>query len=157
MQKTYKSAYIIVSNRSVGQNFFIEEKFKAGIVLLGWEVRALRNKKVNIKDSYITSKNNELWLLGSHFASENISDHFEKYDPRRVRKLLVTKHEILKISNYIVRQGYTVLPIQLYWKNSWCKVEFAIAKGKKQHDKRRSIKEREWKISKMRVLKKKYP
>lgn len=131
-----------VINREARFNYFIQEEFECGIVLTGTEIKAIREGKVNLKDSYAKIRNNEVYLLNTHISEYKEGNIFN-HDPRRTRKLLLHKREILKYSYKIVKDGYTLIPTKIYLKNGRCKVEIALAKGKKNFDKRETIKNRE--------------
>ena len=131
-----------VINREARFNYFIQEEIECGIVLTGTEIKAIREGKVNLKDSYAKIRNNEVYLLNTHISEYKEGNIFN-HDPRRTRKLLLHKREILKYSYKIVKDGYTLIPTKIYLKNGRCKVEIALAKGKKNFDKRETIKNRE--------------
>ena len=133
---------IVASNRKAFHDYFIVEKFEAGIALKGTEVKSLRNGDANLQDSYATIKNGELWLTGLHispFDKGNINNH----DPRRERKLLLHKREILKLYGKTHEKGFTLIPLDIYFKNGRAKVTLALATGKKLYDKRETIAKRE--------------
>ena len=133
---------IVASNRKAFHDYFIVEKFEAGIALKGTEVKSLRNGDANLQDSYATIKNGELWLTGLHispFDKGNINNH----DPRRERKLLLHKREILKLYGKTHEKGFTLIPLDIYFKNDRAKVTLALATGKKLYDKRETIAKRE--------------
>jgi len=142
---------IIAKNKSAYFKYFIKQEIEAGISLHGWEVKSIRAGKVNINDSYVLLKNNEAFLLGSVFQPIIVTSHI-RYDSMRTRKLLLNKKELYYLSILINRKGYTLVAISLYWKNAWIKIKIGVAKGKKIYDKRLDIKEREWKIKKMRII-----
>lgn len=126
---------VIAQNKKAFHDYFIEDKFEAGIELFGTEVKSVRMGKVNIKDSYITFNKDELFILGMHISPYEKGNIFNK-DPLRTRKLLLHRKEINKIHGLMQRQGYTVVPTSCYFKDSLVKVEIALAKGKKLYDKR---------------------
>jgi len=143
----------IVLNKKARHDFNLEERFEAGIVLEGWEVKSLRAKKVQIRDSYVFIKNNEAWLSSTVIAPlETASTHIHP-QPSRVRKLLLHRDEINKLMGAIDRKGYTLVATAMYWKHGRAKLEIALAKGKKEHDKRATEKDRDWKREKARILK----
>ena len=144
---------IIAANNSANYNFTISNKINAGIVLTGPEVKSLRINTGSIRGAYIIEQNGELWLSNSFIKKyQNSTDH--SYNPSRNRKLLVTKKEFNKISGSIKQGGFTLVPISLYFTdNGFAKLTCGIAKGKKQVDKRESIKQRDWNIKKQRLLK----
>jgi SsrA-binding protein len=143
----------IAINKKARHDYFIEHTFEAGLSLEGWEVKSLRDKKVQIKESYVIVKNNEMFLLGSHISAlKTISTHVVA-DPTRLRKLLLNRLEINRIQDKINQKGATVVPLKLYWSRGRVKLEVGLAKGKKQHDKRQDIKSRDWDRDKQRALK----
>ena len=152
--KKKQGANVIAVNRRASFEYFIEERFEAGISLQGWEVKALRAGKANISDAYVTVKGNEVILLGSIINPLKTSCAFVVSDPTRTRILLLNKREIAKLIGKSQRAGYTIVPLKLYWKGSWAKLEIGVAKGKQEHDKRDSIKDRQWARDKERVMKK---
>ena len=131
-----------ILNRRARHDYFIEEEYECGIVLTGTEIKSIRNGKCNIKDSYGTIRNNELYLLNmfvSHYEEGNIFNHNET----RTRKLLMHKKEILKLNDKIRLEGYTLIPLKIYFKKNKAKLLIGVCKGKKNYDKRESIKERD--------------
>lgn len=145
-------AKVISLNRRARHDYSIEANYEAGIVLEGWEVKSLRDGKAQIAEAYVVIRNSEAWLLGAHFTPlKTISTHV-KGDPTRTRKLLMHRHELNKLIGATERQGYTLVPLSLFWQRGHAKLEVGLAKGKKQHDKRASIKERDWKRDKARLL-----
>lgn len=131
-----------ILNRRARYDYEIEETYEAGIVLTGTEIKSIRQGKVNIKDSYVIIRNEELFLLNAHISSYEKGNIFN-HDEDRTRKLLMHKKEIKKLSNAIELSGYTIIPLKIYFKNSKAKVEIAIARGKKNYDKRETIKNRD--------------
>ncbi|HWP01799.1 MAG TPA: SsrA-binding protein SmpB [Methylococcus sp.] len=143
----------IVLNRQATHDYFIEERFEAGLVLQGWEVKSLRSGKAQIKESYVVLKNGEAWLLGAHISPlASASTHVEP-DPTRTRKLLLRRDELNKLIGQVERKGYTLVPLVLYWKDGRVKLEIGLARGKKHHDKRATEKERDWQREKQRLMK----
>jgi len=133
---------VVTTNRKAYHDYFIEEKFEAGISLVGTEVKSLRNGRANLKDSYVIIKDGEAFLLNCHispYSHGNIQNH----EPTRTRKLLLHKKEIDKLWGNISQKGLTVIPLKIYFKRGKAKVEIGLAKGKRQYEKRESIKERE--------------
>jgi SsrA-binding protein len=131
-----------IVNRQASFNYFIEDKYEAGIVLAGTEIKSIRDGKCNIKDSYVIIRNNEVFLLNahiSHYKQGNIFNHEET----RTRKLLLNKSEILKLNNKLNIEGYTLIPLKIYFVNGRAKVLVGVCKGKKNFDKRESIKEKD--------------
>jgi SsrA-binding protein len=144
---------VIAQNRRARHDYFIEETFEAGLVLHGWEVKALRAGKANLTDSYVLLKNGEAWLLGTTITPLSLASSHVVCDTTRTRKLLLKEREISALYGKINRQGYTAVALSLYWKGAWSKVSLGVAKGKKDHDKRDTIKNREWQVAKARLLK----
>lgn len=145
----------IAQNRRARHDYHIEQRFEAGLVLQGWEVKSLRAGKVQINDSYVHLKNGEAWLFNTLITPLNtVSTHFVP-TPTRNRKLLLNQRELNQLFGAVNREGYTLIPLSLYWKNNRVKVEIALAKGKKLHDKRETEKRRDWEREKQRVLRRK--
>lgn len=154
MKDKQKTNANIATNRKATHDYFIEERYEAGVSLLGWEVKSLRAGRVQLDQAYVLLKNGEAWLFGALITPlQTVSTHIIP-DPQRTRKLLLKGREISKLIGSVERKGYTVVPLSLYWKNNYVKLEIGLAKGKKLHDKRASDKERDWKIEKQRLLKK---
>ncbi|MCL9682932.1 SsrA-binding protein SmpB [Legionella maioricensis] len=144
----------IALNRKAGFEYFIEEQFEAGLVLEGWEVKSLRAGKVNLSDAHVIIKYGEAFLLGAQINPLPTASTHSIPDPIRTRKLLLNKKELSHLVGSVERQGYTIVPLSLYWKKNKIKVKVALAKGKKEHDKRDTIKDREWQRDKSRLMKK---
>ena len=143
----------IAINKKANYNYIITEKIEAGIVLTGSEVKSLRNSSVSIKESYIAEKNSEIWLFNCHISNYNKSSE-KNWDPIRIRKILLSEKEQNKIINSTNKKGYTVIPMSLYFnKRGFAKMLIGIGRGKKNVDKRQSIKEKEWNINKQRLVK----
>lgn len=143
----------IAVNRQATHEYFIEERFEAGIVLEGWEVKSLRAGRAQLKESYVILRNGEAWLLGAHVAAlASASTHVEP-DPTRTRKLLLHRSQLSRLIGQVERRGYTLVPLALYWSKGRAKLEIGLAKGKKLHDKRASEKDRDWQREKQRVMK----
>ena len=152
-KKANSGLKIICLNRKASFNYFFEDLIEAGIVLKGSEIKSVRNGKVNIADSYAVEKNGEIVLINSHIAKYNqasISNH----NPTDQRKLLLNKREINKLIGKMQRDGFTIVPTKMYFKNGKAKIEIAIAKGKKQYDKRAVKKDRDWNRDKSRYIRK---
>ena len=145
----------IALNKRARHEYFIEEEFEAGLALQGWEVKSLRAGKANIGDSYVILKDGEAFLFGANFTPLSLASTHVVCDPTRTRKLLLQKSQIERLIGLVERQGYTLIPLSLYWKNAWVKIEIGLAKGKKEHDKRDDLKEREWQRDKERMMKNK--
>lgn len=154
MAKTKKTApNTIAKNRKARFDFFIEDDFEAGLVLEGWEVKSMRAGRVQLKESYVTINNGELFLVGAHISPLTSASTHVVANPVRARKLLMKKYEISRLVGKVERAGYTIVPLDLYWARGRAKLKVGLAKGKKQHDKRASIKERDWKREQQRILK----
>ena len=151
--KTKTGLKIISNNRKAKFNYFFTEFFEAGIVLKGSEVKSLRDGKVNIAESYAFDHNGEIYLVNSHIPSYKQSS-YNDHDPNRNRKLLLTKREINKLIGRVNREGYTLIPTKIYFKKGKAKIEIAVAKGKKQYDKRQTKKKRDWNRERARYFRK---
>lgn len=143
----------IALNKRARHDYFIEEEIEAGLSLQGWEVKSMRAGKANLSDSYVIFNQGEAFLFGANIQPLSVASTHIVCDPTRTRKLLLSKRELDTLFGKANRDGYTVLALSLYWKNAWAKVKIGLAKGKKQHDKREDIKEREWKMQKDRIMK----
>lgn len=154
MAKAKKSAdNTIASNKKARFDFFIEEEFEAGLALEGWEVKSMRAGRVQLKESYVTINNGELFLFGAHMSPLLSASTHVNPDPTRTRKLLMKRYEINRLIGQVERAGYTLAPLSLYWIRGRAKLKIGLAKGKKQHDKRASIKEKDWKRDQQRLMK----
>ena len=143
----------ITSNKRVLHDYSIEQRFEAGIVLKGWEIKSLRAGHVQLRDSYVTFKNGESWLIGAHIAPLSNVDEYIITTSQRSRKLLLNRCEIEKIFGSVQKKSLTVVPLDLHWHKNYIKAEIALVKGKKKRDKRETIKRREWEREKHRILK----
>tara|TARA_B100001996_G_C18459602_1_gene515528 strand:- start:134 stop:604 length:471 start_codon:yes stop_codon:yes gene_type:complete len=152
-QKTKNGLKIISNNRKAKFNYFFKEFYEAGIVLFGSEVKSLRSGKCNISESYALDDKGEMFLVNSHIPSYKESS-YNDHNPTRNRKLLLNKKEINKLLGRINREGFTLIPTKLYFKKGKAKVEIAVAKGKKQFDKRHVKKKRDWNREKARYFRK---
>ena len=152
-QSTAATSSTIALNKKARHDFHIEEEFEAGIALEGWEVKSLRDGRAQLKESYVIIRAGELFLFGAHISPlPSASTHISP-DPTRSRKLLMHRQEISRLIGAVERRGYALVPLAMYWKNGRAKLKIALAKGKKQHDKRAAIKQREWDREKQRLLK----
>jgi SsrA-binding protein len=152
-KKKTDNSNTIALNKKARHDYFIEQSLEAGISLEGWEVKSLRDNRVQIKESYVILKNNELFLFGAHISPLlSASTHVDP-DPIRTRKLLLHRLEINRLRDKINQKGATVVPLKLYWVRGKVKLEIGVAKGKKAHDKRQDIKDKDWKRDKARTLK----
>jgi len=151
--KTNSGLKIITLNRKAGFNFFFENFYEAGIVLSGSEIKSIRSGKVNIAESYAIERNGEIFLMNSHIPAYKEAS-YSNHNPTDDRKLLLNKREINKLIGKINREGFTLIPTKLYFKKGKVKVEIAVAKGKKQYDKRQTKKTRDWNRDKARYVRK---
>ena len=152
MAKQKKNPSTIAENRKARHDYQLESFYEAGIILQGWEVKSLRSGKVQLRDSYVKILHNEAFLMGALINPLTTASTHVVVDPNRTRKLLLNRREINKLMGYINLQGYTVVALSLYWKKGKTKVNLGLAKGKKEHDKRQSLKERDWNRNKARIL-----
>ena len=143
----------IALNKRARHDYFIEDEIEAGLELQGWEVKSMRAGKVNISDSYVIFKNGEAFLFGSMIQPLSAASTHIVCDPSRTRKLLLKQRELDSLFGKTNRDGFTLIALSLYWKGAWAKIKIGLAKGKKQHDKRDDIKEREWRLAKDRIMK----
>ncbi|MBI5329696.1 MAG: SsrA-binding protein SmpB [Betaproteobacteria bacterium] len=143
----------IIDNKKAFHEYFIEERYEAGLALEGWEVKAIRAGRAQLKESYVVVKQEEVWLIGCHISPLlSASSHIHP-DPVRSRKLLLHAAEIRKLIGKVQQAGYTLMPLNLHYNKGRVKLDIGLAKGKKQHDKRASEKEREWNREKQRLMK----
>ena len=151
--KERRTEATIALNKRARYEYFIEEKYEAGMVLQGWEVKSLRAGRAQITEAYVLVKDGEAFLLGAHVAPLPTTSTHVVADPTRTRKLLLQRSELDRLVGAVERKGYTVVPLRLHWKNGKAKLEIGLAKGKKAHDKRATEKNRDWAREKSRVLK----
>ncbi|MCU0936615.1 MAG: SsrA-binding protein SmpB [Gammaproteobacteria bacterium] len=144
----------IVLNRFARHEYHLEDRFEAGLALEGWEVKSLRAGRIQIKDSYVLLKDGEAFLLGALITPLPTASTHIHPEPGRTRKLLLHRPEIDKLVGAVERKGYTVVPTAMYWKQGRAKVELALARGKKEHDKRATEKDRDWQREKAGLMKK---
>jgi SsrA-binding protein len=142
----------IIANKKAFHDYFIEEKFEAGIVLQGWEVKAIRAGRANIKESYVVVRSGEVFLFGMHITPMPEASTHVQPDPIRTRKLLLHAKQIGTLIGQVERAGYTLMPLDLHFQRGRIKLEIGLAKGKKQHDKREVEKERDWDREKARMM-----
>jgi SsrA-binding protein len=143
----------IAQNRKARFDYFIEESFEAGVALAGWEVKSLRAGKAQLTESYVILRDGEAWLLGAHVTPlVSASTHVDA-DPTRTRRLLLHRKELDRLTGLVERRGYALVALELYWSRGKVKLKVGLAKGKKQHDKRATEKERDWQRDKARILK----
>ncbi len=143
----------IAVNKKARHDYFIEQTFDCGLVLEGWEVKSLRAGRAQLTETYVHLKNGEAWLIGAHFAPLNtVSTHITA-NPTRTRKLLLNRHELDRMVGAVERKGYTLVALSMFWRKGRAKLEIGLAKGKKQHDKRATEKNRDWERQKARIMK----
>jgi SsrA-binding protein len=142
----------IVENKKAFHDYFVEERFEAGLVLEGWEVKSIRAGRVQLKEAYVIVKNGEVWLLGCHISPMTTASTHIKPDPVRTRKVLLHEREIAKLIGKVERAGYALVPLNMHFAKGRIKLEIGLAKGKKQYDKRESEKEKDWDREKARLM-----
>ncbi len=143
----------IALNKKAGHDYFIEQRIEAGLVLEGWEVKSMRAGRVQLKEAYVVIEHAEAYLNGCHMTPLPTASTHIKPDPVRKRKLLLKRYELSRLIGQVERAGYTLVPTALYWKAGRAKLEVGLAKGKKQHDKRATEKDKDWKRDKERLMK----
>ncbi len=143
----------IALNKKAKHDFFIEDRYEAGIALEGWEVKALREKRVNITEAYVMIQNHEAFLIAANITPLMTASTHIHPAPMRARKLLLHREELNKLIGLVERKGFTLVPMALYWKKGRAKLEVGVGKGKKQHDKRADLKEKDWKRDQARMFK----
>lgn len=143
---------VIANNKKAFHDYFIEERFEAGLVLQGWEVKSIRAGRVQLKESYVILKNGEAWVIGMHISPLLSASTHVQPESERSRKLLLHERELAKLHRAKEREGYTIVAIDLHWHRNRIKAEIALVKGKKAYDKRASTKAREWNLEKQRIM-----
>lgn len=143
----------IALNKKARHDYFIEERLEAGLVLEGWEVKSLRAGRAQINEGYVVVRDGQIWLVGGHITPLSSASTHVQTDAGRTRKLLLHQREIDRLIGAVERAGYTMVPLAMYWKGGRAKLEIGLAKGKKQHDKRATEKDRDWQRQKSRMLK----
>lgn len=143
----------IAKNRKAAFNYFIEERFEAGLALQGWEVKSMRAGKAQLSEAYVTLKDGEIWLFGAHLTPLSAASSHVEADPTRTRKLLMHRREIDRLTGLVERRGFTLVPLELYWKQGRAKLAVGLARGKRKRDKRAAEKDRDWARDKERILK----
>jgi SsrA-binding protein len=143
----------IAQNKKARFDYFIEERLEAGLALQGWEVKSMRAGKAQLTDAFVILREGEAWLLGSHIAPLNTASTHVTADPKRIRKLLLNRREIDRLTGLVDRKGYTLIALELYWSKNRAKLAIGLAKGKKQHDKRDTEKDRDWERDRARLMK----
>lgn len=146
----------IIDNKKAFHDYFIEERYEAGLVLEGWEVKAIRAGRAQLKEAYVVLKKEEVWLIGCHISPLISASTHIKPDPTRSRKLLLHAQEIRKLIGKVQQAGFTLVPLNLHYTKGRVKLEIGLAKGKKLHDKRATEKEREWQRDKARLMRDKH-
>ena len=152
-KKANPASNTIALNKRARHEYFIAEEIEAGLSLQGWEVKSMRAGKANISDSYIIFNQGEAYLFGATIQPLSVASTHIVCDPTRTRKLLLNQKELSSLFGKANRDGFTIVALALYWKGPWAKVKIGLAKGKKLHDKREDIKDREWKLTKDRIMK----
>jgi len=152
-KKAEKTRSSIAQNKKARFDYFIEDRLEAGVALQGWEVKSMRAGKAQLTDSFVIFRDGEAWLLGSHVTPLNTVSTHVVAEPKRTRKLLMNRREIDRLIGLVERKGYTLIALELYWSKNRVKVAVGLAKGKKQHDKRSTEKDRDWQRDKSRALK----
>ena len=152
MAKAESPQRLIAENRKARFDYFIEDRIEAGLALQGWEVKSMRAGKAQLTDSFVIFRDGEAWLLGSHVTPLNTVSTHVVADPKRTRKLLMNRREIDRLIGLVERKGYTLIALELYWSKNRVKVSVGLAKGKKQHDKRDTEKDKDWERDKARAL-----
>jgi len=151
--KTSNSSSTIALNKKARHDYFIEDRFEAGLALQGWEVKSLRAGRIQLSDAYVFVKEGEAYVSNIQITPLPTASTHIHPEPTRVRKLLLHREEISKLIGAVERKGYTLVPLAMYWKAGRAKLDVGLAKGKQKHDKRASEKEREWQRDKQRLLK----
>jgi SsrA-binding protein len=152
-KKAERTPATIAVNRKARFDYFIEERIEAGLALEGWEVKSLRDGKAQITESYVVLRDGEAWLFGSHVSPlKTASTHIDP-NPTRNRKLLLNRNELDRLTGLVERKGYTLVALELYWNKGRAKLSIGLARGKKQHDKRATEKDRDWQRDRSRLLK----
>ena len=143
----------IAVNRRARHDYFIEDRFEAGLALEGWDVKSLRAGSAQLAEAYVNLRKGEAWLVGAHFSPLKTTSTHIKANPTRDRKLLMHRHELDRLTGAVERKGYALVPLDLHWHKGRAKLSLGLAKGKKQHDKRADRKDRDWQRQKERILK----
>jgi len=143
---------LIAENRKARHEYFIEERYEAGLSLMGWEVKSLRAGRAQLAEAYVFLRGGEAFLFGAHLSPLSSASSHVVADPTRTRKLLLNRAELDRLIGAVERSGYTLVPLELYWKNGRAKLRIGLAKGKKQHDKRATEKDRDWQRDKARLM-----
>ncbi|HEY3730821.1 MAG TPA: SsrA-binding protein SmpB [Steroidobacteraceae bacterium] len=152
MPKAPATERVIAENRRARYDYFIEDRIEAGLALEGWEVKSMRAGRAQLAEAYVYIRNAEAFLIGAHLSPLRTTSTHKIADPVRTRKLLLHRNELDRLIGATERRGYTIVPLELYWKNGRAKLQIGLAKGKKQHDKRATEKERDWQRDRARLL-----
>ena len=152
-RKKADNSKVIAATRRARHDYFIEDRFEAGLALEGWEVKSLRDGRAQLAESYVHIRNGEAWLVGAHFSPLRTASTHIRAEPTRDRKLLLHRGELDRLIGAVERKGYALVPLDLHWRKGRVKLEVGLARGKKQHDKRASSKDRDWARQKERILK----
>ena len=153
--KNKSNSNTIALNKKARHNYTLSDKFEGGMSLQGWEIKSIRSGKVNISDCYVHIKDREAYLLGAEIMPLKEASTHVVCDPNRDRKLLLNRRELDVLAGAVDREGYSIIATAMYWRKNWVKLEFYLGKGKKDHDKRSDIKDREWAVDKGRLMKNK--
>lgn len=145
----------IAQNKKAFHDYFVEERFEAGLVLEGWEAKAIRAARAQLKEAYVIVRGTELFLIGAHITPLSTASVQSRPDPVRTRKLLLHREQINKLIGSVERAGYTLVPLDLHYNKGRIKLEIGLARGKKQHDKRESLKDKEWQRQQQRLVRQK--
>ena len=152
MSRPEAAPRLIAENRRARYDYFIEERLEAGLALEGWEVKAMRAGRAQLAEAYVYVRNGEAFLIGAHIAPLSTASTHKIADPVRTRKLLLHRSELDQLVGAVERRGYTIVPLELYWKSGRAKLQIGLAKGKQKHDKRATEKDRDWQREKARAL-----
>ena len=152
MHKEVNAPRLIAENRRARFDYFIEERLEAGLALEGWEVKSMRAGRAQLAEGYVYISHGEAFLIGAHLSPLKTTSTHKVADPVRSRKLLLNRKELDHLVGAVERRGYTIVPLELYWKNGRAKLQIGVAKGKAQHDKRATSKDRDWQRDKSRIL-----
>jgi SsrA-binding protein len=144
---------LIAENRRARHDYFIEDRFEAGLALEGWEVKSLRAGSAHLTEAYVNLRQGEAWLVGAHFSPLKTTSTHIKAEPTRARKLLLHRHELDRLTGAVERKGYALIPLDLHWHKGRAKLTIGLGKGKKKHDKRADSKDRDWQRQKERIMK----
>ncbi len=151
-KKTTPGNSQIAGNKKAYHDYFIEEHYEAGLALQGWEVKSLRASRAHLKESYVLLRDGEAFLFGCHISPLTSASTHVQADPTRTRKLLLHKEEVNRLIGSVERKGYTLIPLAMYWKRNRAKLDIGLARGKKEHDKRATEKDRDWDRDKQRLM-----